>query len=86
MLKALIDRHDAAYRKQWEELDSNYREGMKGGIVAFAVAIERLEAKFKLSQNRPADDRARVLQAMRDGGDRERALARWTERINGEAV
>ena len=86
VLKALIDRHDAAYRKQWDELDSAYREGMKGGIVAFAIAVERLEAKFKLSQNRPADDRARVLQAMRAGGDKEQALVRWTEQINGEAA
>ncbi|MGE5713142.1 MAG: FMN-binding negative transcriptional regulator [Betaproteobacteria bacterium] len=86
VLKALIDRHDAAYREQWDELDSTYREGMKGGIVAFAIAIERLEAKFKLSQNRPAEDRARVLQAMRDGGDKERALARWTEQIKGDTA
>jgi transcriptional regulator len=86
VLKALIDRHDAAYRKQWDELDSAYREGMKGVIVAFAIAVERLEAKFKLSQNRPVDDRARVLQAMRAGDDKERALARWTEQINGEAA
>ena len=86
VLKALIDRHDGAYRSQWDELDSAYREGMKGGIVAFAIAVERLDAKFKLSQNRPADDRARVLQAMQDGGDKEQALARWTEQISGEAV
>lgn len=86
VLKALIDRHDAGYRSQWDELDSAYREGMKGGIVAFEIAVERLEAKFKLSQNRPADDRARVLQAMRAGGDKEQALARWTEQIYGDAV
>lgn len=79
VLKALIDRHDTAYRSQWDELDSAYREAMKGGIVAFTISIERLEAKFKLSQNRPEPDRARVLQAMQSGSDKEQALARWTQ-------
>jgi transcriptional regulator len=86
VLKALIDRHDSAYRSQWDELDNTYREGMKSGIVAFTIAVERVDAKFKLSQNRAAEDRARVLQAMRAGGDKEQALARWTGQINGEAV
>lgn len=78
VLKALIDRHDDAYRGQWDELDLTYREGMKSGIVAFTIAVERLEAKYKLSQNRPAEDRARVLQAMQSGNDKERMLAAWT--------
>jgi transcriptional regulator len=81
VLKALIDRHDGAYRSQWDELDLAYREGMKGGIVAFAVAVDRIEAKFKLSQNRPEADRARVLQAMQSGNDKERMLAGWTLRL-----
>ncbi len=86
VLKALIDRHDAAYRRQWDELDSAYREGMKGGIVAFTIAIERIEAKFKLSQNRPEADRARVLEAMQAGGDKGLALARWTALLNGDGA
>lgn len=84
VLKALIDRHDAAYRSQWDELDSTYREGMKGGIVAFTISIERVDAKFKLSQNRPQADRARVLQAMQAGGDKEQALAHWTRQVTAE--
>jgi transcriptional regulator len=86
VLKALIDRHDAAYRSQWDRLDSEYREGMKSGIVAFTIAIERIESKFKLSQNRPEADRARVLEAMQAGGDKGRALARWTAKITGDGV
>jgi transcriptional regulator len=77
VLKSLIDRHDAAYRRQWDELDPAYREGMKGGIVAFVITIERLQAKFKLSQNRSAAERARVLDAMERGDDRARALGGW---------
>jgi len=32
--------------------------------VGIEIAIERLEGKFKMSQNRSAADRARVLAAM----------------------
>jgi transcriptional regulator len=83
VLKALIDRHDPVYRSQWDELDSAFREGMKGGIVAFTIAVDRIEAKFKLSQNRPEADRTRVLEAMRASGDKGQALARWTAKITG---
>ena len=58
-----------------------FREGMKRGIVAFSIAVERVDAKFKLSQNRPVEDRARVLQAMDEGGERARVLANWTRRV-----
>jgi transcriptional regulator len=83
VLKALIDSHDRAYRQQWDELDLAYREGMKNAIVAIAIAVERIEAKFKLGQNRPADDRARVLETMRAGKEKERMLAAWTEQLAG---
>ena len=84
VLKALIDCHDRAYRQQWDELDLAFREGMKSAIVAITMAVERIDAKFKLGQNRPADDRARVLETMRAGGDKERMLAAWTEQLAEE--
>jgi transcriptional regulator len=54
---------------------------MKQGIVAFTIAVERIEAKFKLSQNRPAADRERVLQAMAAGDGRARELADLMQRL-----
>jgi transcriptional regulator len=81
ILKALIDAHDPAYRAQWDELDAAFRERMKGAIVGLRIAVERLEGKFKLSQNRPAQDRANVAAAMEAGGEGERALAAWMRRL-----
>lgn len=34
---------------------------MLEGIVAFAIELDSLDAKFKLSQNRPTEDRQRVI-------------------------
>ena len=81
VLKALIDTYDVPYRARWDELDAEWREKMKSGIVAFDIAVTRLDVKFKVSQNRSAEDRAGVLQAMEGGDDRARALAEWMQRV-----
>lgn len=82
ILKALIDAHDPAYRAQWDvELSEDFRERMKGAILGLQIVVDRLEGKFKLSQNRPALDRANVLAAMEGGGEDERAMAAWMRRL-----
>jgi len=81
VLKALIDAHDIPYRRRWDELDIEWRERMKGGIVAFDLAVERLDVKFKLSQNRSLADRAGVLQAMQQGDAGAQELAEWMRRL-----
>ena len=42
--------------------------GMLKGIVGFALPIARLEGKWKMSQNRPAEDRAGVIAGLTDDG------------------
>jgi transcriptional regulator len=42
---------------------------MMRGIVAFEMPIERLEGKFKLSQNRSTRDRERVIAALAHSSD-----------------
>ena len=37
---------------------------MLRGIVGIEIEISRLEGKFKLSQNRPASDRPRIIAAL----------------------
>lgn len=81
MLEALIARHEPPYIEQWREQSPEFHAAMLGGIVAFGIDVERIEAKFKISQNRPAEDRARVRGAMDAGGDDARALAGWMERF-----
>jgi transcriptional regulator len=47
--------------------------GMLNGIVGFDIRVTRLEGKFKLSQNRPAADRPRIIAALEAGGDADQA-------------
>jgi transcriptional regulator len=85
VLKALIDVHDAPYRARWDTLDVEWREKMKGGIVAFELAVTRLDVKFKVSQNRSEADRAGVLRAMHSGDAGARELAEWMQRVTPAA-
>lgn len=63
-LRELIAATEAGYQQQWDSLPEKYRHGMLNGIVAFEITVSRLEGKFKLSQNRPAGDQARVATAL----------------------
>ena len=80
ILKALIDRHDAEYRRQWDELPESYREGMKRAVVGLTIDVERLGGKFKLSQNRPPQDRAAV-RAAHSAAAPPASLADWMARL-----
>lgn len=70
MLTRLSRRHEATSPSPWrvEAMDEATRSSLLQAIVGFAIPIERIEAKFKLSQNRSAEDRARVVRALNERG------------------
>ena len=53
-------------------------DALVGAIVAFRMRIRRVDAKFKLSQNRSRDDRVRVIEALEGEADPDStSTARW---------
>ena len=60
---------EPAYLEQWQNLGEEFRAKMLRQIVGFEIAAENLEAKFKLSQNRPGADQARVIQSLEASED-----------------
>jgi transcriptional regulator len=77
-LKALVtrltERHEAPRATPWQVSDApaDYIQGMLRAIIGFELVIERLEGKWKMSQNRPAADRAGVVAGLRrEGGSAE---------------
>jgi transcriptional regulator len=70
-LKALVATHEAQFANPWpfERLPVDYIERMMKGVVGFAVTITRLEGKFKMSQNRSENERARVSAELRASGN-----------------
>ena len=63
LLLRLSDRHEATNPAPWrmQDLPEPYLQGMLKGIIGFEIAVTRLEGKYKLSQNRPAIDRPRII-------------------------
>jgi transcriptional regulator len=70
-LTELTATYEAGRPAPWsvDGLPADYLAGMLRGIVAFEIPIGRLEGKSKLSQNRGAEDRARVEAALAAAGD-----------------
>lgn len=71
LMMRLADAYEQGFETPWT-LDSqpaDFEAKMMRGIVAFEIPVTRVEAKAKLSQNRPAEDRNAVIAAL-DASDR----------------
>ena len=78
LVSALTDRHEAGRANPWKVADApaDYIDGMLKAIVGFALPIQRLEGKRKLSQNRSAADIAGVREGLAASPDvHDQALA-----------
>lgn len=69
VLLETISQFEQAYLDQWRGLNENYRAKMLTEIVGFEIPVERVEAKFKLSQNRPRADQSRIIQSLETSTD-----------------
>jgi transcriptional regulator len=83
LVESLIHAHEPGYRDLWRAMPDGYRRTMLAGIMGFRIPISRIEGKFKLSQNRNAEERRNVQAAQAAGTDDQRELARWMERLTG---
>lgn len=81
-LSRLVAKNEGRYGggTSWDysKLPDSYLKGMRGGIVAYEMKIEQLEAKFKLGQERSPGDREGVLKGLKTGR-KERNLTEFTE-------
>ena len=76
-VRALTDRHEADRPAPWAVSDApeDFTRAQLKGIVGIEIAIARIEAKWKVSQNRPAADRAGVAEGLSGEGGTARAVA-----------
>jgi transcriptional regulator len=74
LLMRLSATYEAGNPKPWKmsELPADYVSTMLKAIVGFEIEVERLEGKFKLSQNRPAEA-GRVIAQLEARGEPELA-------------
>ena len=66
LLRELTEQYEGRQAGAWspDRLPADYAQSMRGAIVGFEIAVDRLEGKIKLSQNRSAEDRRGVEAAL----------------------
>jgi transcriptional regulator len=69
VLHELIPMFEPPYAEQWASLSPAYRERMLSYIVGFEITVTKIEAKFKLSQNRAKDEQERVIESLGRASD-----------------
>ena len=71
LVEALTDRHEAGRPLPWKVSDApiEYRNRMLRAIVGFEIVVEKLEGKFKASQNRTERERAGASAGLIADGD-----------------
>jgi transcriptional regulator len=76
-LELMLDKYETqAGRRSIDALSADQRARALAAIQSFCIKIERVEAKFKLSQNKSQQDRSNVLaQLSRSGANAD--LVRW---------
>jgi transcriptional regulator len=85
----LTNRHEAERRGEpWHVTDApaDYIDRQLGAIIGLEIPITRLVGKWKMSQNRPAQDRAGVVDGLlQDGGPSHAAVAGLVRQVNDAA-
>jgi transcriptional regulator len=77
----LVEAYDPAWAAAYRALSPTYLRDMLDGIVAFEVAVTRLEPRWKLSQNRGRAEQERIAAELEKSDDSAAlALAALTRR------
>jgi transcriptional regulator len=69
LLLDIVNEFDSSYAADWLSLSDDYRARMKQHIVGFEITATRVEAKFKLSQNRTRQEQENVIRALAESSD-----------------
>jgi transcriptional regulator len=82
VLEQLVERFEGPRAKPWRfGMAEPQRSAMVKAIAAFRMPLREVTGKFKLSQNRTPEDRARVVAALRGEGNAEAsATAEWMQK------
>lgn len=72
IVNALTTKYEAAFKAPWQP---EYKPAMLGAIIGIEVTISEIQCKYKLSQNRPSDDRAKVIEQLKEIGSNKLAKA-----------
>jgi transcriptional regulator len=67
--RKLVRQHDAGYLTQMAELPESYFDAKLAAIVSFFLVATRIDARFKLSQDKNPAERERIARELEASGD-----------------
>ncbi|MBK9600867.1 MAG: FMN-binding negative transcriptional regulator, partial [Anaerolineales bacterium] len=69
LLRRLVGHHEAHSDYRLESLPQDFVKKEMNGTVGFAVDVTRIDAGYKLSQNRNDEDHANIIHELEGRGD-----------------
>jgi len=63
-LNHMITAFEKEYQSKWDSMPATYRDGMLKAIIPFRIKVTSIQAKKKISQNRSASEKERIIQAL----------------------
>ena len=82
ILDALIANHEPAFAERFVGFEPGLRDSLVNAIVGLEIAVSAIEGKFKLGQNRLADNRPDMQTRYEQSSDEnERALGVWMKKL-----
>jgi transcriptional regulator len=71
-VEALAAKYESASEEPWVP---SYRREMLSGIIGLEIAVTDIQCKYKLSQNRPVDERPQIVEQLQKSGQDALAIA-----------
>jgi len=79
--RRLVAAHDPQWLGEFDALPQDYLDSMLAGIVAFEIAVTRIDARWKLSQNRGRPEQELIVENLeRSDSAGDHALAALTRK------
>ncbi len=64
---------------QWNSLPTEFKQTKANGIVAFEIRVTRLDARFKLSQDRSRSEQENIVQSLTAGAESQAAIGKMMQ-------
>ena len=69
LVHSMFEIMEPQFRNQWDDIPDEYKEKLFSGIVGIEIEVEKLEGKFKLSQNKTLNEQKRIIEGLKMSDD-----------------
>lgn len=84
ILRSTVHKYESSRSNPWSfDAETDFHQKLMDGIIGFEIEISKLQGKWKLNQNHPAERRKRVVAALQSQADQNsQEIARLMTQVN----